>query len=355
MNAKSTASTKALFQSASAGEQNRSSYRFFAILGICFALAAVGLAMLNRQSGTEAAQVARVFKPSDTPFNGQRAYGFLKEICAIGPRIAATEGMRKQQELLKAHFEKLGGRVTMQEFQARHPESGERVDLANMIVEWHPERKNRILLCAHYDTRPFPDEEPNPRLRKAPFIGANDGASGAAFLAEMAYHMPKLDSRFGVDFVLFDGEELVYDGARDPYFLGSEHFAREYVAKPPEHRYRWGVLVDMIADKELQLYREVNSMSWPDTRPLVLDIWETARQLGVREFIHRNGHEVRDDHLPLRNIGRIPTCDIIDFDYPRPYGPNYWHTTKDIPENCSAESLTKVGAVILAWLQKVRD
>jgi glutaminyl-peptide cyclotransferase len=347
-------------RSASSGKSaptnpKRSSLGFYGGIALAFALGLAGLAMMNRSTSSEAsAQVTRTFKASDTKFDGERAYGVLKEICAIGPRVSASEGMLKQQAMLKEHFEKLGGKVTMQEFPARRPIDGARVQLANMIVEWHPERKERILLCAHYDTRPFPDEEPDPRKRRDPFIGANDGASGAAFLAEMAHHMPQLKSKYGVDFVLFDGEELVYDGARDPYFLGSEYFARQYASNPPEHRYRAGVLVDMIADKELQIYREVNSMSWPETRPIVLDLWETARQLGIREFIHRNGHEVRDDHLPLRNIGRIPTCDIIDFDYPRPHGPNYWHTTKDIPENCSADSLTKVGAVVLAWLERVK-
>ena len=355
MNTKSSAFSRSAQGRSSAADKKGSSLRFYASLAVALVLVGIGLALLNRSQSTEAsAQVTRVFKPTDTAFNGERSYQVLKEIVDIGPRISATEGMLKQQKLLQAHFEKLGGKVTMQEFQARHPLNGQRVNLANMIVEWHPERKNRVLLCAHYDTRPFPDEEPDPRKRRDPFLGANDGASGAAFLAEMAYHMPDLKGNYGVDFVLFDGEELIYDAARDPYFLGSEHFAREYVANPPAHRYRWGVLVDMIADKELQIYREVNSMSWPDTRPLVLDLWETARQLGVREFIHRNGHEVRDDHLPLRNIGKIPTCDIIDFDYPRPYGPNYWHTPKDVPANCSAESLTKVGAVVLAWLQKLK-
>ena len=88
--------------------------------------------------------------------------------------------MQQQQELLKAHFEKLGGRVTLQEFDARHPLDGSSVPLANLIVEWHPERKERILLCCHYDTRPFPDEDPvNPR---GVFVGANDGASGTALL-----------------------------------------------------------------------------------------------------------------------------------------------------------------------------
>jgi hypothetical protein len=288
----------------------------------------------------------------DIPFNGQRSYGYLKDICAIGPRISGTEGMTKQQELLRKHFESLGGRVTMQEFQARHPLDGSRVPMANMLVEWRPEKKERILLCCHYDTRPFPDQDPvNP---KGVFLGANDGASGAALLMELANEMPALKCRYGVDFLLFDGEELVYDGNRDPYFLGSEHFAREYVANPPPHKYRCAVLVDMIGDAQLQIFREVNSMRSIPTRQLVGDIWGVARSLGVKEFVAVTRYEVRDDHLALNNIARIPAIDIIDFEYPRARGENYWHTTKDVPEKCSALSLAKVGWVLKTWLERVR-
>jgi hypothetical protein len=288
----------------------------------------------------------------DIPVDGERAYGYLKEICAIGPRVSGTEGMRRQQEYLQAHFQKLGGRVTLQQFEKRHPLDGRAVKFANLIVEWHPDRKERILLCTHYDTRPYPDQDPvDPR---GVFIGANDGASGAALFCELAHHLPKLQTRYGVDFVLFDGEELVYDGQRDPYFLGSEHFATEYATNRPPHTYRCGVLLDMIADANLQIFREVNSMKTPQTRQLVHDIWELAQSLGVREFISTTKHEVRDDHLALNQIAGIPSIDIIDFDYPTTRGPGYWHTTLDTPEKCSPLSLAKVGWVLTTWLERLR-
>ena len=298
-----------------------------------------------------------VYAPAKSPLQPDRAMGYLKEVCAIGPRVAATPGMLQQQELIKTHFEKFGAKVSLQEFKARHPDTGKDVMLANQIVEWHPEKKDRILLCCHYDTRPFPDRDPDPAKRKLPFIGANDGGSGVALFMELAHHMASLKCKYGVDFVFFDGEELIFDDEvrKDPYFLGSEHFAREYVINKPPHKYKWGVLVDMIGDKkELRLYREKYSMSWTDTRPLVNDIWQTAEAIGVKEFIKVSKYEIRDDHLALRNIGKIPTCDIIDFEYPTERGPNYWHTTQDIPENCSGESICKVGYVLHEWLQRVK-
>lgn len=277
----------------------------------------------------------------DIPFDGGKAYEYLKQICAIGPRFSGSAGMEKQQKLLTDHFEKLNAKVVRQEFKARNPLTGKPVTMANLVVEWHPDRKERVLLCAHYDTRPFPDRDRrNPRGR---FIGANDGASGVAVLMELGKHMAEFDSRFGVDFVLFDAEELVYQEG-DPYSLGAEHFAREYVAEPPGHSYRWGVLLDMVGDKDLQLYQEVNSVSWADTRPLVDQIWRVAARLGVREFIPQSKHTVIDDHIKLHDIAGIPTCDIIDFDF------DHWHTEQDVPANCSALSLAKVGWVLHEWL-----
>jgi hypothetical protein len=101
----------------------------------------------------------------------------------------------------------------------------------------------------------------------------------------------------------------------------------------------------MIGDADLQIYQERHNVSWADTRPLVKEVWATANRLGVKEFIPRAGYEVRDDHLPLRNIAKIPTCEVIDA--PQTY--RYWHTTMDTPERCSGASLAKVGWVVLEW------
>jgi glutaminyl-peptide cyclotransferase len=324
----------------------------YVLLAVGVAAALVLLATWNTGSLAWQRPAGSKLKLSNIPVNGERAYGYLKEICALGPRVSGTEGMRRQQEFLTAHFQKLGGQVTLQEFDARHPLDGHKVRMGNLIVEWHPDRKDRILLCAHYDTRPFPDQDPvDPR---GVFLGANDGASGTALLCELAHHIPELRSKYGVDFVLFDGEELVYDGQRDPYFLGSEHFAREYKTNRPDHQYRCGVLLDMVGDANLEILPEVNSMKTRETRQLVSDIWAVAQSLGVREFKSGRGHEVRDDHLALNEIASIPSIDIIDFDYPTARGRGYWHTTLDTPEKCSPLSLAKVGWVLKTWLERLR-
>ncbi len=219
------------------------------------------------------------------PFDGRQAFRYLEQICEIGPRPSGSPGMLKQQELLTTHFKELGAKVDLQQFETRHPADGSRVTMANMIVQWHPDRMQRVLLCAHYDTRPFPDQDRrNPR---GTFIGANDGASGVSLLMELGRHMPKLEGPYGIDFILFDAEEFIFDANRDKYFLGSEHFARQYVAQPPAHRYRAGVLLDMVGDAHLDIYQERNSLF--HARAIVNGIWDTANQLGVREFVRRPG------------------------------------------------------------------
>ncbi|NOX55864.1 MAG: M28 family peptidase [Planctomycetes bacterium] len=276
--------------------------------------------------------------------DSRRAYQYLVRICRIGPRPSGSAGMARQQALIAEHFSKLKAEVQFQSFEVSHPLTGASVRLQNIFVVWHPERKDRILLACHYDTRPFPDRDPyNPRGK---FIGANDGASGVALLMELGHHIRQVteNSGFGVDFVFFDGEEFVFS-ANDKYFLGSEHFARQYRSERPKHRYSCGVLLDMIGDKRLTIYMERNS--WKHARALTESIWAAARRAGVREFIPKLKYEVSDDHLPLNQIAGIPTCDIIDFDYP------YWHTTRDVPTACSGASLVKVGRVLIEWIREL--
>jgi hypothetical protein len=327
-----------------------------AIVGVALVgIGLIGAASVGQQASEPAAaepqspataQPKRATQPPRNPLDADRAYDYLKDICAIGRRVSGSAGMKRQQELVTKHFESLGGEVTRQEFMAKNPRGGE-VPMVNLIVTWHSDRNERVLLCAHYDTRPLPDEETDrAKKERGIFIGANDGGSGVAVMMELAHHMAQLQPKFGVDFILFDGEELVYDGDRDPYFLGSQHFAEQYRDKPPEHKYRWGVLLDMVGDTDLQLFQEENSVTWRDTRPLVSQIWGLAQRLGVREFIARPKYLIRDDHLALRNTAKIPTCDVIDFDYP------YWHTEGDTPDKCSGESLAKVGWVVYEWFKR---
>ena len=271
--------------------------------------------------------------------------GYLTRICGIGPRYSGSRGMTRQQQMIVKHFSKFDCEVKFQPLDAKHPTTGNPVRMNNIIISWHPKTKQRILLCCHYDTRPLPDRDRDPLNRqRGRFLGANDGASGVALFMELAHHMADLKPTYGVDFVLFDGEELIY-GEQGEYFLGSKYFAEAYRDHPPNHQYVYGVLVDMIADRNLRIYMERNSEKFAPK--LTKSIWQAARDLNIKEFVPKIKHEIRDDHLPLNEIARIPTCDIIDFDYP------HWHTTRDVPSSCSGKSVAKVARVLLHWLQTV--
>lgn len=294
----------------------------------------------------------KIQDPPLSQFDSDAAFEFLKQVCDIGPRPSVSRGMKKQQKLIRQHFEKLGGEVLFQPFTARNPHNGRKAKLHNIIVQFHPDRKKRLLICCHHDTRPFSDADPkNPR---GAFIGANDGGSGVALLFELGKHMGSLDGTYGIDFIFFDGEEYVLQRKIDPMFLGSTHFANEYANGKFGWEYEYAILVDMVADKDLQIYFEGNSLGYADG--LTRSIWAVAQQLGVKEFMPTEEHKIRDDHLPLNEIARLRTCDIIDFDFPNPQTGNiYWHTQKDTIENCSAESLGKVGSVVLEWLRQMQD
>ncbi|MGD0654883.1 MAG: M28 family peptidase [Thermoguttaceae bacterium] len=319
------------------------------LLFAAIVLACTGLGWIllfgNRGLNVDAAPAVSSLRLEDIPFNGGRAYEYLKQLCAIGPRPSGSPGMEAQQKLLAEHFKKLHGEVEFQRFRTPHPLDNSPVDMANIIVHWHPEKSERILLCAHYDTLPFPlMDKNNPR---GVFVGANDNAGGVALLMELAHEMARIDGKYGIDFLFLDGEEFMFV-PNGRFFLGSEYFAKNYVDKPPKYRYHWGVLLDMISDKDLQIYAERYSLGWIDTQPVVESIWATAGRLGVREFIPRPKYEVEDDHIMLHKIGKIPCIDIIDFDYPP------WHTRADTPDKCSALSLSKVGWVISEWLKNAK-
>jgi hypothetical protein len=278
------------------------------------------------------------------PIDGERAFKYLEQICAIGPRPAGSEANAIQRKLVADHFRTMGATVREQPFPARDPLSGRRLTMVNLIGSWFPDRAERVVIAAHYDTRPFPDREFDPARRAQPFIGANDGASGVALLMELAHHLNDSPTPWGVDLVLFDGEELVYDHTGE-YFLGSIEFARQYRnarrAGKSKDTYVCGIVLDMVADRDLRLPKEPYSLRYAGR--LVRELWTVARMLGAHAFVDEPGTEVRDDHLSLNAEG-IPTADIIDFEYP------HWHTASDLPEQCSPESLETVGRVVSAWL-----
>jgi glutaminyl-peptide cyclotransferase len=327
----------------------RSLPRFGRGLWIGLPLLLVGLAggLILFEWGRHREASAAVLEPP-VKVDGARAYKYLEKIVSIGRRTAGSEANARQLALVSDHFKAQGGKITEQAFTGIEPRSGERLKMVNLVGSWHPDRPERIVIGAHYDTRPFPDEEEDPARRTLPFLGANDCASGVALLMELANHLEKLPTEWGVDLVLFDGEELVYGGGQNQlgeYFLGSKEFASRYKSGQAKYHYAAGFVLDMVGGKNLSIKQERNSLSF--ARGLLREVWAVAKQVKATGFKNEVGQAVNDDHLPL-NDARIPTVDLIDFDYP------YWHTSQDLPEHCSAASLEQVGRVLTAWLAQPR-
>jgi len=270
-------------------------------------------------------------------FKGKDAFAYLVKQTDFGPRNPNSKGHEACLGFLEETLRRSADRVRLQHF--THRGYGEEMWLTNVIASFRPELQDRILLCAHWDTRPRADRDENMMRRNQPILGANDGASGVAVLLHLADLMKASPPPVGVDVVLFDGEDYGREGDLANYLLGSRFFVAQ---KPSDYRPRFGILLDMVGDRFLELPKEGNSIRLaPDIVELV---WNKARELGIEQFSSKVGIEIFDDHLPLNRAG-IKTIDIIDFNYPDETN-RFWHTHNDVPQNCSPESLEAVGTVL---------
>jgi glutaminyl-peptide cyclotransferase len=268
-------------------------------------------------------------------FDGRRAFDDLVTQCSFGPRVAGTEAHSKTAEFLFNSLKKTTDICRLQKFTIFDSLAGHDRDMVNIIASYYPDQKRRALICAHWDSRPYSDKDPDSSKQSLPVPGANDGASGTALLLEMGRLLRDFQPPVGVDIVLFDGEDYGTDDWLSGWLMGSRYF----VTSNPRYRPRVAILVDMIGDSDLQIYREALSQKYAGD--LNNYVWNIAAELGVGVFIDSVKHEISDDHLSLLSTG-IKAIDIIDFDYP------YWHTVQDTPDKCSPESLEMVGRVLVA-------
>lgn len=289
--------------------------------------------------------------PSPTAcFEGERAFALLKSLCAFGPRVPGSPAARKSGDWLLGRLRALGDEAWEQPFQAAvkpgHPLARKNPALAkqglrmrNLICRFRPVARRRLLLAAHWDSRPFADQDQDKSKRGQPVLGANDAASGVAVLLELARCLKLRAPALGVDIVLLDGEDFGQQGHLEDYFLGSRHYARSLQALPEA-----GILLDMVGDRSLSLPME--PFSRQAAPELMERVWSLAEEMGFGHiFLRQEGPAVQDDHLPLIQRG-VPMIDLIDFDYPP------WHTTHDTPAACSAASLEAVGLVVEALIRE---
>ena len=272
------------------------------------------------------------------PFSGERALQLVRKQVAFGPRVPGTSAHEKAKSFFLSTLRKYAERVGTQPFS--YPIGGDTLRGANIIASFNPKLPERILLAAHWDSRPRADQERDTSLHQKPVPGANDGASGTAVLLELARHLSKQPPGVGVDIVLFDMEDMGTGEPSDsterevPYAIGSKYFAEHRQGYRPDY----GILLDIVCDKHLRIPKEGYSVRYAGQ--VVRKVWEAAEEVGASAFVDERGRAVMDDHVPLLREG-IPMIDLIQTPFPW-----YWHTTKDTPDKCSAESLDQVGEVL---------
>jgi|JI8StandDraft_1071087.scaffolds.fasta_scaffold04809_9 glutaminyl-peptide cyclotransferase len=282
----------------------------------------------------------------DSPqFDGQAAYSLVEKQLNFGARVPGSKAHRECRDFLLSELRQLADTAFLQSFTSEI--YGKKIQFSNIIGSYNPTALKRVLLCAHWDSRPRSDQDPNPADTAKPCPAANDGASGVAVLLEIAHKLREKTPAIGIDIVLFDGEDYGYEHDLSNYFIGSRHFAGNLPFFKPES----AILLDLIGDKDAVFRYEPSSYS--SNKAAIDKIWDIAARRGYTNFKAEQGNGVSDDHDMLIQAN-IPSIDIIDVTLVGNIDSNprrkYWHTTHDTIENISAETLQKVGQCVLEYV-----
>ena len=307
----------------------------------------------------EEMEEAEKVKPVGPAFNADSAYAFTQSQCDFGPRPMNTDAHDRCAAWIIAKFKQYGCSVESQKADLKGYD-GTLLRSCNIIASTHPEATTRILICAHWDSRPWADNDPDSTKWHTPILAANDGASGVAVMIELArlLHsnpMPHPEGgQIGIDFVCFDAEDWGTpqwaDTNDDPdsWALGAQHWAKNL---PQGYEARYGILLDMVGGQGARFYQE--GMSQQYAPEIVKKVWRAARQAGYGSFFPKqDGGMVTDDHVPVNNIAKIPTIDIIPY-YPQydrsSFGPT-WHTVADDMNHIDRNTLKAVGQTLVQVL-----
>lgn len=286
---------------------------------------------------TRAAAARKDGAPEQGKFRGERAYDLLVAMCDFGPRVPGSKGHARVRQFLIEHVQGRADQVELEDFPAASPPYPRGLTLTNVVARFRPGTSPRVVLGAHWDSRPWADEDPDSTRHRDPVLGANDAASACAVLLHLAELLAARPPALGVDLVFFDGEDGGLPGSAAMYCLGS----REHVRRLQKPRPAYALVLDMVGDRDLSFRVEGYSFAYaPD---LVRMVWGRAERLGLEAFTSEPQGRVFDDHVPFLEAG-IPAVDVIDFDYP------HWHTVADLPDQCSAQSLAVVGELVASLI-----
>lgn len=319
------------------------------------ALIVVGLSACKSQKQENIAPDIDSARICQIQFDADSAFAHIQAQCNFGFRTPNSKAIEQCGDYLVTQFEKAGLNITQQRTVLKGWD-GKALRCRNIIASYQPEKTERIILAAHYDTRPWADHAPDSTQHRHPVMGANDGASGIAVLLELARLLPSLKPAVGIDFICFDTEDYgapywaPESAQQDPntWCLGSQYWSRN----PHREGYsaRYGILLDMVGGAQAQFRYEGYSLQY--ARPLLMRTWEAARLLGFeRYFVTEEGGYVTDDHVPVNEIASIPMIDIVPY-HPTGHFCEQWHTTDDVPARIDKKTLKAVGQTVLQFLSE---
>lgn len=277
-------------------------------------------------------------------FNSDNALMNVEKQLSFGPRNPNSDGHRKALFFLQNELMKYADKVELQPFTYTGYE-GEKLALTNIVAKFNPDAKNRIIICAHWDTRPRADAEMDSLQINKPILGANDGGSGTAVILELARIIKTQKPSYGIDLILFDGEDYGKKDDLDYFLLGSKYFAANL---PVGYQPSFAVLLDLVGDKDAMFFKEALSMRYaPD---IVNMVWRIANEVNANKFVDMRTDGVYDDHVPL-NLAGIKAINIVDAELVGNKSSDerrkYWHTRRDNMQNISKETLQQVGDVLV--------
>lgn len=319
---------------------------------VCAALAAGCLSCANSKKASTDETTAAEAAVQVPAFDADSAYLYVKQQVDFGPRTPGSEGHDRCGDYLASKLEAFGAKVYNQRVDLTGYD-GRTLKARNIIGAYNPDSKRRVMLCAHWDTRPWADNDPDKANHHKPILGANDGASGVGVLLEVARQLQRQAPTIGIDIILFDMEdygtpqfaETMTDDS-DTWCLGSQYWSRS----PHVQGYnaRFGILLDMVGAKGSTFLKEGTSMQYAE--PVVKKVWRAAKKLGLENyFVDEHGGYVNDDHLPVNEIARIPCIDIINCDLNgklSSFG-DFWHTLDDNMDVIDRNTLQAVGQTVL--------
>lgn len=276
------------------------------------------------------ALAAQAASSSPASFDSTRAWTHLERLVSHGPRPAGSPALQRNRDYIKAQLAALGVPVVEQAWEAATPVG--RIRMVNLIATIAGESPNRLVIAGHYDTK---------RFRDIQFVGANDGGSSAAFLIELARVLKGRRNPLTMELLFLDGEEATVEWQGTDHTYGSRHYVDAARRGNTLASLKALVLVDMVADDDLLLKRDINSTPW-----LTDAVWSAARAQGLGRYFSTELTQIEDDHLPFIGAG-IPAVDLIDLEYPE------WHTADDTLAHVSARSLQVVGDALVAALPAI--